>query len=48
VIRANEQVEGFDYNETFAAVAKMTSTSTFLAVTIIKGSELHHLMNKFI
>ena len=32
VIRGDEQVEGFEYNETFALVAKMTSVKTFLTV----------------
>jgi len=34
-------VEGFDYNETFAPVAKMTSVRTFLVVATAKGWELH-------
>jgi len=36
VIRGDHQIEGFDYNETFAPVAKMTSAHYFLAVDIAK------------
>ena len=37
VIRGEEQIEGFDYNETFATVAKMSSVQIFLAVAVSKG-----------
>jgi len=43
VIQGDEQVEGFDYNERFAPVAKMTSVRTFLAVAAAKGWELHQM-----
>jgi len=43
VIRGDYQVEGFDYNETFALVAKMTSTRWFLSVAVAKGWELHQM-----
>ena len=43
VIRGDEQVKGFDYNETFAPVAKMTSVRTFLAITAAKGWALHQM-----
>ena len=42
MIRGDEQVEGFDYNETFAPVAKMTSVKTFLAVAA-KRWHLHQI-----
>jgi len=43
VIRGDHQVEGFDFNETFAPVAKMTSVRIFLSVAVAKGWELHQL-----
>ena len=43
MIRGDHQVEGFDYNETFALVAKMTSVRCFLSVAIAKGWDLHQL-----
>ena len=43
VICGDQQVEGFDYNETFAPVAKMTSVHYFLSMAVSKGWELHQL-----
>jgi len=43
VIRGDEQVEGFDYHETFTPVAKMTSVQCFLSVAVAKGWELHQM-----
>ena len=41
VIRGDHQVEGCDYNETFAPVAKMASVRSFLTIVVSKGWELH-------
>ena len=41
VIRRDHQIEGFDYNETFAPIAKMSSVRCFLAVAVAKGWELY-------
>ncbi|KAL2903744.1 Retrovirus-related Pol polyprotein from transposon TNT 1-94, partial [Bienertia sinuspersici] len=43
VIFGNHQVEGIDYNETFAPVAKMVTVRAFLAVAAAKGWELHQM-----
>ncbi|KAK2999903.1 hypothetical protein RJ639_023010 [Escallonia herrerae] len=43
VVREDTQVEGLDYTETFAPVAKMVSVRVFLAVVIIKNWELHQI-----
>ncbi|CAM8954310.1 unnamed protein product [Rhodiola kirilowii] len=43
VILGNRQVEGVDYTETFAPVAKMTSVRVFLSVAIVRGWELHQM-----
>ena len=37
IITGNRQVEGIDYNETFAPVAKMVIVRTFLAVVVAKN-----------
>jgi len=43
VISVDHQIEGFDYNETFALVAKMTSVLCLLSIVVSKGWELHQL-----
>ena len=43
VILDNHQIEGLDYHETFAPVAKMVTVRTFLAVAAAKNSELHQM-----
>ncbi|GJT64366.1 retrovirus-related pol polyprotein from transposon TNT 1-94 [Tanacetum coccineum] len=43
VILGNNQVEGLDYNETFAPVAKMVTVRTFLAVASAKNWDLHQM-----
>ena len=43
MIRSDHQVDDFDYNETFAPVAKMTSVRCVLSIVIAKGWELHQL-----
>ena len=43
VIKGDRQVEGFDYNETFAPVAKMASVRCFLSVAAAKRWPLHQM-----
>ncbi|KAJ4747387.1 Retroelement pol polyprotein-like [Rhynchospora pubera] len=43
VVLGNRQVEGIDFKETFAPVAKMVSVRTFLAVAVAKDWELHQM-----
>ncbi|KAJ3708504.1 hypothetical protein LUZ61_012209 [Rhynchospora tenuis] len=43
VVLGNRQVEGIDFKETFAPVAKMVSVRTFLAVAVARGWELHQM-----
>ena len=42
MIRANNQVVNFDYNETFAPIGKMT-IRIFLSVVVAKSWELHQM-----
>ncbi|KAH9681835.1 retrovirus-related pol polyprotein from transposon RE1 [Citrus sinensis] len=43
VILGNKQVEGIDYTETFAPVAKLVTVRTFLAVAAARNWELHQM-----
>ncbi|KAL4387508.1 hypothetical protein GQ457_09G027200 [Hibiscus cannabinus] len=43
LILGNNQVEGLDYNETFAPVAKMVTIRTFLSVAAAKNWELRQM-----
>ncbi|KAL0427096.1 UNVERIFIED_CONTAM: Retrovirus-related Pol polyprotein from transposon RE2 [Sesamum latifolium] len=43
VILGNNQVEGVDFNETFAPVAKMVFVRTFLAVVVARGWAFHQM-----
>jgi hypothetical protein len=43
VILGNHQVEGVDYDETFAPVVKMVTVRTVLAVAAVKNWELHQM-----
>lgn len=43
VILGNHQVEGINYTETFAPVAKLVTMRTVLAVAAVKGWELHQM-----
>jgi len=43
VICKDHQVEGFDFNEDVAPVAKMTSVQVLPSVAVTKGWELHQM-----
>jgi len=43
VTLGNHQVEGEDFNETFAPVAKMFTVCTLLTITTAKGWSLHQM-----
>ncbi|CAM8972071.1 unnamed protein product [Rhodiola kirilowii] len=43
VIFGNHQIEGIDYNETFAPVAKMVTVRTFLVIAAVKKWEIHQM-----
>ena len=43
VVFGNHQVEGIDYDETFAPVAKMVTVQAFLAIVASKNWELHQM-----
>ena len=43
VVFGNHQVEGIDYSDTFAPVAKMTTIRVFLAVAATENWELHQM-----
>ncbi|KAL6565862.1 hypothetical protein OROHE_004917 [Orobanche hederae] len=43
VVFGNHQIEGLDYNETFAPVAKMATIRVFLAIAATKNWELHQM-----
>lgn len=43
VILGNHQVEGIDYNETFAPVAKMVTVCAFLSIAAVKNWEVHQM-----
>lgn len=43
VVHGNRQIEGVDYRETFAPVAKMTTVYLFLVVVVSLNWELYHM-----
>jgi len=42
-VRGDHQLERFDFNETFAPTAKMSTVRTFLSFAVAKGWELHQM-----
>jgi len=43
MIQEDEQIEDFDYHETFTIASKMTSVRIVLSVAVAKGWELHQM-----
>lgn len=43
VVCGNRQVEGVDYGETFAPVAKLTTVRTLFKIAAVKGWEVHQM-----
>ena len=43
MILGNHQIEGIDYTETFAPIAKMVTVKTFLAVAAAQNWEIHQM-----
>ena len=43
MVRGDHQLEGFDFNETFAPMAKMSNVRTFLLVAVARRWELHQM-----
>lgn len=43
VVQGNRQVEGVDYEETFAPVAKLTTVRTLLEVAVARNWEVHQM-----
>lgn len=43
MVLGNKQVDGIDYNETFASVVKMVTIRIFLSIDVAKKWELHQM-----
>jgi len=43
MVKGDHQLEGFDFNKTFAHVAKMSTVRTFLTVAVAQRWELHQM-----